>query len=125
AFAMMSLNERMLGFTLCSESVLLLFTLGGVLFLLKDEKAKNRKWDLLGGLLFGFGLLTKQVEIFFILFALFLIGFPFYKRASFDLRKASIRIVPFLIGVLAPYLLTLLILAMNGALGQFLFFTFQ
>ncbi|MCL4416645.1 MAG: hypothetical protein M1365_08135, partial [Actinobacteria bacterium] len=81
-----------------------LLFLGTILFLIKSDCFQKRKYAILFGLFFGFGLLTRWITIVFVLGPLIYVFYQFLKKRLFKKR-------PVLLNILFSFLIVLLLSA--------------
>ncbi|UCE98570.1 MAG: glycosyltransferase family 39 protein [Planctomycetota bacterium] len=125
AFGLLSLGQRVLGFSANAEHFVILPALGGILFLI--NAIDYRKWlSLLGaGVLLGLSFIMKQHGSVFIIFAGLYLLFSEIRRRPFSLKSLVAKGTVFLVGVLLPLAVTFLVLWWCGVFEKFWFWTFD
>jgi len=126
SFAVLSVNQYLLGVFANSEHFVILFAVSGVLLLLKSLDEDIPQLMLCSGLLFGLAFLMKQHGAFFAAFGGFyiLIELLFYRKEK-DRRSKGYCFLLFLLGVITPYGLTCIIFSFSGEFEKFWFLTFE
>jgi len=125
AWAVMSLSPSVQGVFANAEHFVVPFALGGILLLLIALDRQKNWLLLIGALLLGTGFMMKQHGAAYILFGGMLLIHHQWRRKPIKGKLFSIRIILFMLGVLAPFLLTCGILAAAGTFGKFWFWTFS
>ncbi|MCL5438638.1 MAG: glycosyltransferase family 39 protein [Patescibacteria group bacterium] len=87
-----------------SETATSVFCIWTILFLIKSDCFQKRKYAILFGLFFGFGLLTRWITIVFVLGPLIYVFYQFLKKRLFKKR-------PVLLNILFSFLIVLLLSA--------------
>ena len=123
-FALLSLDQRVNGFTANSEHFVIFFAVGGILLLLYAIERQKRTALFGAALLLGTAFLMKQHGVAFIVFAGLYLLLSELRRRPFAWKKASSAGIVFVIGVLLPFAATCLILKQAGVFGKFWFWTF-
>ncbi|MFQ5559987.1 MAG: ArnT family glycosyltransferase [Nitrospinota bacterium] len=125
AFAVLSLSQRVYGFSANAEPLLLLPVLCGVLFLTGSQSSKRMTSVFFAGIFFGIAFMIKQTAIFFILFALcytLACDYKTKKPSAISTFKGTFFLGA---GVLIPFLVVSFALFWAGAFENFLFWTFR
>ena len=125
SFALMSLSPSVLGFAGHATHFVLLPAMGGLLLLVKAIK-ERRVWMLLwSGLLLGLSFVMKQPGIFFVLFAVALYSWSELRTRPLSWRRFSVRGSLLVLGTIAPFGITCLVLRALGVFDRFWFWTFS
>ena len=122
SFCVLTLSPTLQGFWANSEHFVLLPAVGGILLLrmAKDQPARF----FFSGLLLGCALLIKQHAVFFCLFAMIYLGSRFVTQSQ-PLKKSFLNSGLFVVGGMAPILLSAFLYAVTGNFSVFWFSTFQ
>ena len=121
AFTVLSLSPTLLGMSAKAEHFVLLFSVIGLwLAISSSDMPKGR--ILLSGLMMGCAFLMKQHALFHILFGAIVMVLPIQKQRA---GKKVERLALYCLGVLTPFLITLVIYFFSGGMKDFLFWTFQ
>lgn len=123
-FAILSLGQKVFGFTANSEHFVIFFAVGGILLLMQAIERQNRTALFGGSVLLGTAFLMKQHGAAFIVFAGLYLLFSELRRPPFVWKKLAVPGILFLIGVLLPFAVTCLILKQAGVFEKFWFWTF-
>jgi hypothetical protein len=124
-YGLMALSPAFLGFAAHATHFVSFFVSLGVFFLSMFNDKRNLLHAFLVGIMMGLCFLMKQQAVFFILFGgivIILIGF-LDKPVKF--LRIFLQASLYTLGVILPYLLTLLILKMSGAFDKFWFWTVE
>ena len=130
SYAVLSVSPSVLGLAAHATNFLVLPLLGGILFLLKEQRvtasepSQPKQLALLfaSGLLFGIGALMKQPGLLFIpLGAIYIVRNDLNRRLS--LNRMLLRILIFVTGAAVPLGVTSLILWRVGVFDKFWFWT--
>lgn len=114
AYALLSVGEGVLGTQAHATHFVVLPALAGVWLLLRYRQSERWTTLFLSGVLFGLAYVMKQPGIFFGAFAVaYLVAIKKWKKLP-----------AFLVGAVAPFALTCLILWHTGVFSQFWFWTF-
>jgi len=130
SYAVLSVSPSVLGLAAHATNFVVLFVLGGILLLLKEQavtalepsQPKRLLQLFASGLLFGIGALMKQPGVLFIPFGAIYIVWNDLNGRLF-LNRMFLRILIFLAGAAVPLGLTSLILWRAGVLDTFWFWT--
>ncbi len=130
SYAVLSVSPSVLGLAAHATNFVVLFVLGGILLLLKEQavtalepsQPKRLVQLFASGLLFGVGALMKQPGVLFIPFGAIYIVWNDLNGRLF-LNRMFLRILIFLAGAAVPLGLTSLILWRAGVLDTFWFWT--
>lgn len=126
AYALLSLSPSVLGFAAHATHFVLLPALGGVLALLFAMKKDKLSAFFYSGVLFGLAVLMKQPGLFFLLF-----GFSYILYAHFSavparsMKKLLVILGMFIVGGMAPLIITFIYLYTAGVFDKFWFWTFE
>ena len=130
SYAVLSVSPSVLGLAAHATNFVVLFVLGGILLLLKEQavtalepsQPKRLLQLFASGLLFGIGALMKQPGVLFIPFGAIYIVWNDLNGRLF-LNRMLLRIVIFVAGAAVPLGVTSLILWRAGVLDTFWFWT--
>jgi len=130
SYAVLSVSPSVLGLAAHATNFVVLFVLGGILLLLKEQavtalepsQPKRLLQLFASGLLFGIGALMKQPGVLFIPFGAIYIVWNDLNGRLF-LNRMFLRILIFLAGAAVPLGVTTLILWRAGVLDTFWFWT--
>ncbi len=130
SYAVLSVSPSVLGLAAHATNFVVLFVLGGILLLLKEQavtalepsQPKRLVQLFASGLLFGIGALMKQPGVLFIPFGAIYIVWNDLNGRLF-LNRMFLRIVIFVAGAAVPLGVTSLILWRAGVLDTFWFWT--
>ena len=130
SYAVLSVSPSVLGLSAHATNFVVLFVLGGILLLLKEQavtalepsQPKRLVQLFASGLLFGIGALMKQPGVLFIPFGAIYIVWNDLNGRLF-LNRMFLRILIFLAGAAVPLGVTSLILWRAGVLDTFWFWT--
>jgi hypothetical protein len=121
AFAILSLGQRVLGFTANREHFVILPALGGILLVLRAIDCRRWLSLLAGALLLGISFIMKPNGLIFIVFAGLWLLFCEIRRRPFNWKVFLGKGVLFTCGVLLPFALLCLILWQLGIFRMFWF----
>lgn len=126
SFAVLSVNQYLLGVFANSEHFVILFAVSGVLLLLKSLDEDVPQLMLCSGLLFGLAFLMKQHGALFVAFggSYLLIELLFYRKGE-DRRSKIHCFLLFSLGAILPYGITCVIFYLSGEFRKFWFLTFE
>ncbi len=124
-YGLISLSPTTLGFAAHATHFVSFFVSLGVFFLARFYENPKGKFALLTGLMFGMSFLMKQQAVFLILFGGVGILLPFVLKKPIQIKTSVIKGLIYSAGVIAPYLLTVIILAAFGAFDKFWFWTVE
>ena len=144
-FALLSTSVSVFGLAAHATHFVTLFALAGLYLLLRATSPPNAENQqstnpvpllFACGLCFGLAFLMKQHGVFFAVFGFsYLVWLKISPRletkprrpspqpATFNFQPSILSILLFSIGAILPYLITILVLALAGALHQFFFWT--
>jgi len=125
AFALLSVDRWVMGIFAHATHFVLLPALGGLWLLLRSMHSNRRPLDLLAGVLLGAAVLMKQHGVFFLLLGIAIVLWDETRREPRDLRLAGKRVALLMAGALTPVALLIAVLAGQGVVGRFWFWTFQ
>ena len=125
AFAILSLDRAVLGYTANSEHFVIVFVLAGILLLHKAVKLQKWMRIFASALLLGTAYLMKQHGAAFILFAAFYLLVNEIRCRPFNWQLFMKKGILFSTGVFIPFILTCLILWQVGVFERFWFWTFH
>ncbi len=122
AFSIMSVDLSVLGLFAHATHFVVLFALAGI-WLLQESSKSKREITLLwsAGLCFGLSLLMKQSGAFFALFGFLWVLFD--RPCPTSWKRSLLKAGTMAGGVVLPYAAILLLLAGQGVLGRFWFWT--
>lgn len=124
AFMVMSADASVLGLFAHATHFVMLFALAGLLLLQKSRESSHRMPLLLcAGLCFGLSFLMKQSGAFFGLFGLLLIAGEAFRDRPIRWKGLLLDLVTLAFGILLPYALLVALMAWQGVLGRFWFWT--
>jgi hypothetical protein len=123
SYAIMTLSPAVAGLTADADHFVVLFAVPAMLLLLKAEEAGGWKTFFGSGLLFGLAFLMKQQGICFGLFVFFLLVWRAARNHELWSSRFAGKIMTFGTGLVLPYALTCLWLAIAGVFGRFWFWT--
>ena len=124
-FAVLSLDRFVNGSFAHATHFVLLPALGGLLVLLRTIESR-RAWPAFGaGVLFGVAVLMKQHAIFYVLFAMGMLLVSDVRPPERDWTRIARRSLALASGVALPFAVLCGVLAAQGVLGRFWFWTFD
>jgi hypothetical protein len=128
SYALLSVSPSVLGFAGHATHFVVLPAIVGLLLLLRGVENRSAWVLFASGIAFGLAFLMKQPGIVFAAFAgLYLLRTEMRPVAPLERepwRRVLIRVGTFSLGVVAPFLLTCLLLWRAGVFGKFWFWTF-
>jgi hypothetical protein len=124
AYCVLSLMPHLLGQASHATHFVVMFSVAGAFLLLRALDRQRKMLIAASGCLFGFALLMKQPGLFFILFGSVYL-FTRDWRAQLGAREIISRNLIFLIGAIAPFLVTCLTLWNAGVFEKFWFWTIK
>ena len=124
-FALLSVDRGVMGTFAHATHFILLPMLGGLALLLRAEATGGRLRFFAAGACFGLAVLMKQQAAAFALLAVVLALRPAWAGRSRDVRAGLERAGLIVSGIAAPLVLALAVLAAQGVLDRFWFWTFQ
>ncbi|MCX7015371.1 MAG: glycosyltransferase family 39 protein [Candidatus Sumerlaeota bacterium] len=124
-YAILSLDQKMLGFTANAEHFILLPALAGLWLLLRAEESRRPRGFFASGLLLGVGMVVKQQGLFFVAFGgAYVLWLAWGDRPLWRRRHLE-RLAAFGLGAALPFLAFCLWFAYTGVLGRFFFWIFE
>jgi hypothetical protein len=123
-FAVMTLDQGVLGAYAHATHFIVLPVLGGALLVLRAGEFGNRLTWLTSGLLFGLAGLMSQKGVFFVPFGLALVFSGRARSAAGPSEPSTRAAVLFAAGAGLPFAIVAVVLAAQGVLGKALFWTF-
>jgi Dolichyl-phosphate-mannose-protein mannosyltransferase len=124
SYSLLSLSQSVLGTSAHATHFVVLFSLAGLILMLRAIDRKKIELLLISGLCFGLAFIMKQPAALLIVFAsLYLILRCL--RDTWPGRKLCLFLFAFLLGALSPYLLIVLWVAGAGTFDPFWFWTVQ
>lgn len=124
-FAIMSVGPNMLGFAAHATQLLSLPALAGIYLLIKALDTSELKTFLFAGLLFGIAFTIKQQAVYYMLFAGIYTIYVRYTELTIDWTKLVKEEAALIVGSLAPFILVVLWMSINGRFDEFWFWTFE
>jgi 4-amino-4-deoxy-L-arabinose transferase-like glycosyltransferase len=125
-YAVLSLSSSVFGFAAHATHFVVLPAVGGALLLLNALERNKPHLYFLSGTLFGLAFLMKQPGIFFTAFGVAYILYHYFASKKARSAKETISdLVFFLLGALAPLLVTVFWLYTAGVFDKFRFWTIQ
>ena len=126
AYTVMAISPAVLGLAAHATHFINLFSLGGLLFLLKAAETHAKKWLYLSGIFLGLACLMKQHAVFFIFLGMLYLlmqqqsdkGRPFLKGALQDSFRLGL-------GISCPLVLTAIWLWKQAVFDRFWVWTFS
>ena len=125
SFAIMSVSNYVLGFTTNAEPLLLLPTIGALLFLLSAVETKRRSELFFCGLLLGLAYVIKQPAAFFIMFAGLYIIYTHFKAGQSTIKVLITKLLIYSAGVFLPFITICILLLFSGVFDKFWFWTYE
>ena len=125
AFCALSLDVWIMGVFAHATHFVLLPALAGLLVLLRVMEGKRALGFVAAGALIGVSVLMKQHAIVFLPLAVALVVWRDLRQPSSSVRALALRSALVLAGAALPFALLCAVLAAQGALGQFWFWTFR
>jgi 4-amino-4-deoxy-L-arabinose transferase-like glycosyltransferase len=119
----MSVNPAMLALWAHATHFVAAAAAAGFVLLLRALDTGGRRDWFFSGLLFGLAFLMKQHGMFFALLGIGVQGWRLKQASEQDRRAEGLRLAVYLGGVIAPYLLTCVMLAWAGVFASFWFWT--
>ena len=124
SFAILSLSQSVYGVFAHATHFVILFSLAGLLCLLRHtDKGGGKQFVFLGGLCLGFAFIMKQHAILFFLFAAAWLIRTDIRSPGRDTKGLAVNILRLVSGLFIPYLLIVAWLAKAGTFSQFWFWT--
>ena len=125
AFAFLSLNPFVSGFTTESEHLIVFFLSAALLVMLKGLQKENMWYYFFSGMLFCATMLVKQNGVFFVLYGGLVITSYYLINKEINPGKALKSGVIYSAGVLIPLIIVLSIVAVQGAMSEFIFWIYK
>jgi len=124
AYSVLSLMPYVLGTTAHATHYVALFGVAGIALLIQTLDRRSITPIFASGCLFGLAVLMKQPGLFFALFgAAYLFAHDY--RARLKAREIASRLLLFVVGIGAPFIITCLLLWKAGVFDRFWFWTVQ
>jgi hypothetical protein len=123
AFAVLSLDRWIMGVFAHATHFVLLPALGGLLMLLRATDTSRARDFLAAGVLLGTAVLMKQQAAAFVLLGAGLVAWHELRRSSGRAGNAATRTAVLLGGAALPFAILCAVLAGQGVLGKFWFWT--
>ena len=124
AYALLSLAPNVLGLAAHATHFVDVFAVAGALAVWWACHSERRLALFLSGMLMGIAFLMKQHAIFFVGFGGSILLWQDWQVRRVNFRIRATRAFIYLIGALAPFIITVAILAWCGVLDRCLFWTF-
>lgn len=124
-FSALSLSQSMLGFTANAEHFVLVFSLAGLVLLVRGARTNRAHEFFVSGLLLGLGLMMKQHGVFFVSFGGVFTLYALAGNTPLLGRANAVRALLYGTGALVPIAFTASWFAVRGVLGEFVFWSFQ
>ena len=126
AFIIMSADTSVLGLFAHATQFVVMFALAGTWLLLESSGSKHRMPILGGaGLCFGLAFLMKQSGAFFALFGFLWLLYGALRQRPIAWKRSLLESATMAGGILIPYAVVLALMAAQGVLGRFWFWTFD
>jgi len=125
SFAFLSLDRWVFGIFAHATHFVVLAVMAGLLVLLRamDDGRSSRLFG--GGILFGLAVLMKQHAVFFVPLGAALVLWGGNREVGRMRRADATRVAAFALGTALPFAVVVSLLAAQGVLGRFWFWTFQ
>ena len=126
AFVIISSDTSVLGLFAHATQFVVLFALAGTWLLQESPESKHRMLILWGaGLCFGLAFLMKQSGAFFALFGFLWLLYGALRQRPIVWKRSLLELGTMAGGILIPYSVVLALMAAQGVLGRFWFWTFD
>ena len=125
SFAILSVDQWVLGVFAHATHFVALAAMAGLLLLLRAIDVKRASYFLWSGVLLGLAVLMKQHAIAYLPFAAALVFWSEHRSEGQVDRASAKKIGALALGALLPLVLVVLVLAAQGVVGRFWFWTFQ
>ncbi len=126
AFIILSADTSVLGLFAHATQFVVVFALAGTWLLQESSGSKHRMSILLGaGLCFGLAFLMKQSGAFFALFGFLWLLYGALRQRPIAWKRSLLESATLAGGILIPYAVVLALMAAEGVLGRFWFWTFD
>ncbi len=126
AFAFLPMNPYLSGFTTQSEHIVTLFVTSGLVVLLKGLQRESRTYYFFSGVLFCAALLVKQNGVFSAFFGgLAVTSYHLLLGENRNWKKVVGSGLIYSAGVIIPFVLTLILMSMNSALDEFIYWIYN
>src|SRR5208337_2718843 len=124
AFIIMSADTSVLGLFAHATQFVMMFALAGIWLLQESSRVKHRMPILWGaGLCYGLAFLMKQSGAFFALFGFLWLLYGALRQRPIDWKRSLLESATMAGGILIPYAVVLALMAAEGVLGRFWFWT--
>jgi len=125
AFALLSIDRWVFGIFAHATHFVVLAAMAGLLVLLRArDRGRNSIW-FGSGILFGLAVLMKQHAVFFLPLGAALVAWGGNRESRRSTRSDALRVGVFALGALLPLAGVVSLLAAQGVLDRFWFWTFQ
>ena len=125
SYAILSLSPGVVGFVAHATHFIVLFSLAGLLALLKYQEKQSLYYLALSGFCFGLSFIMKQQAIFFMVFGPIAYWIIEKKRLPFNLKNSLFRFLLFGGALVLPYLIVLMSAWLTGTFDKFWHWTFE
>ncbi|MDA9564131.1 glycosyltransferase family 39 protein [Flavobacteriales bacterium] len=125
AFAILAMNPHVSGFTTQSEHLVAFFVAAALLILLKGLEKESYKYYFFSGVLFAGSVLIKQNGVFFALFGGLAVTGHYLLNKKWDWKNMFSSGVVYSLGVLAPILFVVVIISVQGAFEEFIYWIYE
>ena len=125
AFAVLAMNPFVSGFTTQSEHIIAFFVSTALLVMIKGLQKESLLFYFFTGMLFCSTMLIKQNGVFFVLFGCLAITSHYLLNKGLDYKNALISGLVFTGGVLAPLIIVVSIITLQGAMTEFLYWIYE
>lgn len=123
-YGIFSLSPKFLGLFAHAEHFVVFFAVLGVLLLLRAMEKDRLRSLFLSGVLLGTAFIVKQNGLPFALFALVYASCRYGLRSSLPWRKILPRVGLLIVGIIAPWAVTSVVLWLAGVFDHYWFWTF-
>ena len=124
-YAVMSLSQSVLGVFAHATHFVVLFSLAGLLLLLRFLEKGRLLTLFASGICFGMAFIMKQHAVLFICFAFLYLVWQGWKKPVASRNKLLVACIVFLTGIVVPYALVVFYVFKAGVLGKFWFWTVE
>ena len=125
SFAILSLSPGVVGFVAHATHFIVLFSLAGLLSLLKYQEKQKLYFLALSGFCCGLAFIMKQQAIFFLVFGPVVYWMIEKKREPFNIKSSLFRFLLFGGMLVLPYLIVVLSTWFTGTFDKFWHWTFE
>ncbi len=122
-YGIMAVSPTVLGFAAHATHFVSFFVAVALFFLSRFYERRKLLFAFLAGIMFGLSLLMKQQAVFFILFGGIAIILAGALEKPFRFKPLLLQASVYSAGTVIPYVITILILKVTGALEKFWFWT--